>query len=124
MTRIHNRRELIHIRRGLRSESTAAEAALWSLLRKRALDGFKFRRQHSVGPNMVLDFYCPERRLAIELDGAGHMDALGQVNDGARDESLLALGIRVLRIENQELLSDPEGVLQMIRAMLVDRSGP
>ncbi len=120
MTSIHNRPELLEIRRGLRAASTAAEDALWSLIRGRKLDGFKFRRQHSIGSSIVLDFYCPAKRLAIELDGAEHFEVLGDANDGARDELLRALGIRVLRIENRELLKDPEGVLEMIRTTLAE----
>jgi len=95
---------------------------LWSLLRTKRLDGFKFRRQHSIGASIVLDFYCPAERLAIELDGAGHAEVLGAANDGMRDEQLRHLGIRVLRIENHELLRDPEAVLDMIRAALRDPS--
>ena len=63
--RIHNREYLKIFRRDLRNAGTPAEATLWKQLRNSQLDGKKFRRQHSIGPYIV-DFFCPEARLAIE----------------------------------------------------------
>jgi very-short-patch-repair endonuclease len=67
----HNRPELKEVRKKLRNQATPAEAALWKLLSGKKCGGLKFRRQHSVGP-YILDFYCPEAKLAIEVDGNAH----------------------------------------------------
>ena len=71
------------IRRDLRNNSTPAERALWQGLKSRQLQGRKFRRQHSVS-RYVLDFYCPEERLAVELDGSVHDDPVRRAHDAAR----------------------------------------
>ena len=100
-------------RRELRETMTPAEAALWTLLRKRQLEGRRFRRQHSIGP-FIVDFFCPEEKLAIELDGAVHDDPGREEYDDARTVSLEAHGIRVVRFENREVFDDPEAVLEAI----------
>ncbi|MBT8319810.1 MAG: DUF559 domain-containing protein, partial [Gramella sp.] len=71
MKRIHNKKYLERFRKKLRKSLTPAEATLWKHLQNRKLKGRKFRRQHSI-VNYIIDFYCPEERLAIELDGQGH----------------------------------------------------
>jgi len=68
--------------RYLRKNATPAEQKLWRHLRNREIAGYKFRRQHPVGP-YVLDFYCPAARLAIEVDGSGHSFSPGQEHDSA-----------------------------------------
>ncbi len=73
---------------------------MWRGLKGSQLAGFKFRRQHSIGP-FIVDFYCPAARLVVELDGAGHYTALGSATDGTRTAYLQALGLRVLRFENR-----------------------
>lgn len=93
---------------------TTAEAALWKCLQRAQLDGKKFRRQHSIGP-YVLDFYCPECRLAVELDGEGHLEILGSEADLERTEYLNRLNIRVLRFENRWIFENLESVLEEIR---------
>ena len=55
-------------RNSLRNNSTAAESTLWKVLRNKQIEGLRFRRQHSIGP-YIMDFYCPEIKLCIELDG-------------------------------------------------------
>ena len=99
--------------RSLRRGQTDAEAALWRLLRGRGLDVFKFRRQHPVGP-YVLDFFCAERHLAIELDGAGHTETCQVQHDQRRDEYLRRAGIRVLRYWNDQLWDEQQSVLEDI----------
>ncbi|MGA7951145.1 MAG: endonuclease domain-containing protein [Thiobacillaceae bacterium] len=97
--------------RELRSLQTDAEARLWHLLRDRRFFGHKFRRQHAV-ENFILDFYCPEQHLAIELDGGQHGDQ--SAYDEKREQTLAGLGIRVLRFWNHDLLQQTEIVLQVI----------
>ena len=91
-------------RRDLREHQTDAEAKLWYFLKGRHLAGFKFRRQHSIGP-YILDFYCPERRAAVELDGSQHLDRVDY--DDKRTAFLEPEGIRVLRFGNHEVLTTP-----------------
>ncbi|MCD6028411.1 MAG: hypothetical protein K0S78_585, partial [Thermomicrobiales bacterium] len=84
--------------RELRQRETSAEDLLWDALRDRRLEGLKFRRQHPVGP-FVIDFCCPARRLAVELDGGVH--ASQKVEDAEREAVLTSAGYRVLRFPNE-----------------------
>lgn len=97
----------------LRKIATPAERILWSQLRNRTLSGYKFRRQHPID-RYILDFYCPEARLAIELDGSGHAYAGRLKKDRAREEFLATAGIRVLRFWNDAVRENLDGVLQAI----------
>jgi very-short-patch-repair endonuclease len=106
--------------RRLRAEETEAEAALWQLLRNRKLIGAKFRRQVPIG-RYVADFYCHERKLIIELDGGAHSDPDRQIHDRNRDTFLLAMGLRILRLSNEESLGDPQKTLAQIRKALISR---
>ena len=96
--------------RQLRQTQTDAETLIWRMLRNRALKDAKFRRQHPMGP-YILDFYCAEHRLAIELDGGQHN---GCERDAQRDAWLAAQGITVLRFWNNQVLQETENVLQAI----------
>ena len=99
--------------RQLRREATDAEALLWHHLRARQLAGRKFRRQHPVSP-YVLDFYCEELHLGIELDGGQHYAEEGAKHDHWRSERLLGSGIRLLRFSNRDVLLDLPAVLERI----------
>ena len=112
---VYNRSELKAFRKQLRTNGTAAEAALWKLVKGKQLEGRKFRRQHSVGP-YVLDFYCAEESLAVELDGAGHFTPEGQAHDARRTAYLAAEGIRVVRFENYQVLEYAAEVVAGIKA--------
>jgi very-short-patch-repair endonuclease len=101
-------------RRRLRRQATDAEQKLWSILRCRRMAGLKFLRQYSVGP-YILDFYCPERRLAIEVDGGQHADVYGQQRDAHRYIYLRELNIRVIRFWNNDVLQNIEGVGERIK---------
>ena len=98
-----------------RREPTVAEARLWASLRRNQLAGAGFRRQHPVGA-FILDFYCPAKRLCIELDGPIHERQ--REHDAMRTESLAAHGIGVVRFLNGEVLDDLPSVLQRIEASL------
>jgi len=81
------------------------------VLRKSRLDGSKFRRQQTLGP-YIADFYCESAKLVVELDGVSH---LGQKSlDDAREAYFRGRGLEVVRISNDELLKDREGVAGMI----------
>ena len=114
---IHNNRKISEERSNLRRNPTDAESILWKNLRKSQLNGKKFRRQHSIGPYIV-DFYCPEFRVAIELDGAKHMTLIGSEKDEKRDEFLRKLNVRVIRFENRLVFESLELVLNAIRVAL------
>lgn len=102
------------VARSLRRNLTDAERRLWSALRGRRLQGYKFRRQHPEGP-FVLDFACIEHRLAIEVDGGQHADSEA---DHRRTPWLESQGWRVLRFWNNEILSNTEGgVATILRAL-------
>ena len=96
----------------LRRELTDAERMLWSVLRNRQLEGAKFRRQQPIGP-FVADFVCQERRLIIEADGGQHSNSF---TDGRRTAFLQSKGYRVLRFWNNDILSNLDGVAQVIAA--------
>jgi very-short-patch-repair endonuclease len=94
---------------------TPAEKALWKNLKGKQLDGFKFRAQHPVGP-FILDFYCPSRKLVVELDGDIHK--AHKARDTERTQQLEAHGYAVIRFQNDAVFNDMDGVLEDIRAAL------
>jgi very-short-patch-repair endonuclease len=102
---------LIAAARQLRLNLTPAERMLWEALRRRQLKGWKFRCQHPVA-SFIVDFYCPQHRLVIEIDGPVHDQQIEY--DAARTEQLHHLGYRVIRFDNREVMSDLSGVLQTI----------
>jgi len=71
MGELNNKKELNELRKRLRNNPTPAEKALWKALQQSKFEGRKFRRQHSIR-NYIVDFYCTEEKLAVELDGGGH----------------------------------------------------
>jgi very-short-patch-repair endonuclease len=111
--KIHNKKELEEIRKKLRSDSTFAEIFLWKHLKQKQLNGRKFRRQHSIG-NYIVDFYCPDERLVIELDGEPHFDEEIKIYDEKRTKYLNGLNVKVIRFENVEILYNLENVLNKI----------
>jgi very-short-patch-repair endonuclease len=117
--RIHNLESLEEVRKNLRNSLTPAEAILWKNLQRSQLDGKRFRRQHSVG-NYIVDFYCPECRLAVELDGEGHFNSMASQYDVQRTDFLNSLNIRLIRFESRMVFENLEGVLESIRRHLRD----
>jgi very-short-patch-repair endonuclease len=101
--------------RGHRKQPTEAEATLWAAVRRQQLDGIQIRRQYPID-RFILDFYCPSRKLCIELDGPIH-ERLAEY-DQNRTECLALHGIRVIRFRNEEVLSNLDSVLQRIRGSL------
>ena len=111
----NNLKEQTILRKELRNEGTAAEATLWFSLKGRQVEGMRWRRQFGVGP-YILDFYCPQLHLCIELDGAPHYTIQGGENDLQREEWLLQEhGIRTIRFENKDIFINHEGVIEYIR---------
>ena len=113
MKRSFNRKEKEVQRKEFRSNGTKYEATLWLILKNRQIDGVRFRRQFSVG-EYILDFYCPELKLGIELDGQGHYTIEGSLRDGRRDNRF-ARGITVLRIENRAIFENQPAVIELLK---------
>jgi len=103
--------------REMRGRMTDAEALLWYLLRNRRIAGAKFRRQRPVG-RYILDYYCVEKKLGIELDGGQHSEAT--VYDRRRDDWLQSQGICVLRFWNNQMLVETEAVMEVIYRTVVE----
>ncbi len=113
---------LLQFARFMRKESTDAESILWQLLRNRQLNGFKFRRQHPLREHFILDFYCRESKLGIELDGAVHDLKDQKEYDDFRTKAVAELGTQIIRFRNSEIITDAENVLQKILDAVVARS--
>ena len=115
--------EMIKLAGDLRHNMTPQERKLWAQLRNRNLLGFKFRRQHPCNV-IILDFYCHEARLSIEVDGAIHKDDYQRERDEERTTMLDKFGIRELRFSNWEVENQKERVLEKIREFLESCSLP
>jgi very-short-patch-repair endonuclease len=100
---------LVQRARSLRRRQTRAEAVLWQRVRNRRVGGFKFRRQHVI-KNKIVDFYCHQARLVIEVDGEVHSGEEAQERDRIRDLHLNLLGFRVIRFTNRRVLNDTDAV--------------
>ncbi len=104
---------LLALCRSLREGSTDAEQLLWRLLRNRQVAGAKFRRQHQYG-RYILDFYCVEQHLAVEVDGGQHYSDSGVTRDVVRTHYLEGRGVRLLRFSNIEVLEQTTSVLEQV----------
>ena len=112
--RLYTRKEKLPERKHLRNNSTAAESTLWKALRCRQIDGLKFRRQHSIGA-YIMDFYCPEIKLCIELDGNVHDDYLQHHSDIIRTKFINEQGITIFRFSNECVYHNPDQIIEAIR---------
>ncbi|HAL50330.1 MAG: hypothetical protein UU40_C0014G0004 [Candidatus Uhrbacteria bacterium GW2011_GWD2_41_121] len=113
---IFNRKEYKDRRKYLRGNSSKAEIRLWGYLSKSKTE-CKFRRQHSIG-NYIVDFYCPNKKLVIEVDGDSHFEESQQIYDQERTEYLNALELRVIRFTNDRIFDDIEAVIDQIQEEL------
>jgi very-short-patch-repair endonuclease len=104
-----------HRARRLRRDQTGAEKKLWTRLRARRFEAFRFRRQFPIG-NFIADFACPRARLVIELDGGQHIDTVAK--DAWRTRLIEQRGYRVIRFWDAEVLTDIEVVLDRIAQAL------
>jgi very-short-patch-repair endonuclease len=102
-------------RRKLRRRLTPAEATLWNALKNSKLQGRKFRRQHSIG-NYIVDFYCVEEWLAVELDGEVHKNEAAIAYDHKRKLILNDAGVKVIRFENFLVFKDIDYVAHRIES--------
>jgi len=117
MTKNYNKITVKEKRRSLRKDQTYCEQILWRYLRDRQLLGCKFRRQYSVD-QFVMDFYSPENKFAIELDGDVHNHPDQKEYDVKRQEYLETFGITFIRITNEELLGNADMAFERIEAAI------
>jgi len=120
MTRVYNRKVQKKLRQRLRNEAPKAERLLWWRFRGKQVDGLKFRRQYGVG-NYVIDLYCPEAKLAVEVDGESHFDPVAEANDARRQEFIESFGIHVLRFTNPEVYEQLDAVVDEIWRVAKER---
>jgi very-short-patch-repair endonuclease len=107
--------------RTLRRKATWAEKLMWSWLRNRRFNGWKFRRQHPMGA-YTIDFFCEDARLAIELDGSGHTRPDKLAHDHQREQFLNRIGIKVLRYPNARLRREKQSIRDAIFKALQERT--
>jgi len=93
------------------------ELKLWLRIKNKQLKGYKFRRQYSIG-NYVVDFYCQELKLAVEVDGDSHYNEASIEYDKAREKYLQKFGIRIIRFSNEEVKDNIDGVLERIMSTI------
>jgi len=105
--------------RHLRTHSTKAEIKLWNELKARKMLGYQFMRQKPIG-NYIVDFYSSRLNLSIELDGESHEGR--EQHDKEKQQWLEETGIHVMRILNEEIYQNMEGVLQFIERWIVDKN--
>ena len=99
--------------RALRKNMTDAEQVLWRKIRNKQIEGVQFYRQKPL-LSFIVDFYSPKARLVIELDGSQHFEAYHQEKDRWRDAKLTALGLRTLRFDDRQVLTEIDAVMEVI----------
>ena len=116
MKTVNNIKSLLYRRKDLRNKSTPEEILLWLQLKQSKL-GAKFRRQHSIG-GYIVDFYCPTKKLVIEIDGPSHLTKENKEYDKIRTEFLKGLDIKVIRFTNLEIATETQRVVDKIKLEL------
>jgi very-short-patch-repair endonuclease len=117
MKTVNNIKGLFYRRKELRNNSTPEEILLWLKLKNSQL-GFKFRRQHSIG-GYIVDFYCPSKKLVIEIDGSQHFTKDGKEYDEIRSNYFKGLNIKVIRFTNLEIATETQGVVGKIKSEFI-----
>jgi very-short-patch-repair endonuclease len=117
MSQLYNKKSRKPLRQFLRNNMPPAERLIWERLRRRQVEGCKFRRQYGIGP-FVVDFYVPELKLAVEIDGSSHWGAEAQAYDARRQAFLESVGTRVIRFTNQQVYGELDGVVESIASVV------
>ncbi|WP_455807383.1 endonuclease domain-containing protein [Pseudomonas fluorescens] len=120
---MQTRPTLAQFARQLRVNQTDCEHLLWQKLRSRQIVNLKFRRQFPCPP-YVLDFFCTELKLAIELDGSQHYEMPKVIHDERRTHYLNQKGIEVARFSNLEVIQQMDDVLEQIIRIAANRKMP
>jgi very-short-patch-repair endonuclease len=113
--------EIFKRAKDLKREMTPAEKILWEQLRNNKLDGHKFRRQHPIG-KFIVDFYCHEKKLIVELDGGIHDEEYVKERDESRTFELENFELHVIRFQNEEIFRNLDSVLNQIKWSLGTKS--
>ena len=121
MTQFFNKTSEKAKRRSLRNNMPKPEAVIWSKLKGKQMLGYKFRRQYSVN-RYVVDFYCPELKLAVEIDGDSHFQEESRDDDNLRQAFIESFDIQFLRFTNEDVYKNLEGVLETVRRMVLEIS--
>jgi very-short-patch-repair endonuclease len=111
----------VAVARALRRRMTASEIVVWRWLRGRRFSGWKFRRQHPIGP-FVVDFFCDALKVAVEIDGASHSTDAAAFHDSRRTAYLQRIGIYVLRLQARDVMRHRDLVLETLRVELEQRA--
>ena len=106
---VRTRRSIVLAAKWLRKRETTAEMLLWDVLQKASSHGLKFYRQKPID-RYIVDFYCPRKKLVIEVDGGIHDSEMQQEKDALREEFLRTKGLRVLRFRNEEISRNLHGI--------------
>ena len=110
-------RKLKPLARNLRSNMTDTEQLIWSKIRRKQIGDLNFYRQKNIG-HYIVDFYCPKRKLIVEVDGGQHFENTGITRDQERDRYLQGLGFTVLRFSDIDVLRNIDGVIKRIHEHL------
>lgn len=117
MNRHFNKTSEKEKRRSLRRRQTLAEELVWQNVRNRKMLGYKFRRQYSVD-HFIIDFYCPELKLALEIDGSVHDTVDAKIYDFKRQMHIEEFGICFIRIRNEDVLGNANKTIVRIEEMI------
>ncbi|MBS1492441.1 MAG: DUF559 domain-containing protein [Bacteroidetes bacterium] len=116
--KLFNQTKYKEFRKELRNNSTVGEQVLWQKLKGSQFLDLKFRRQYSV-EKYVIDFYCPELKLGIEVDGASHNRETSKEDDEARTRYLNAHAVNIVRFKDYEIIENVEKVLQILETKVM-----
>jgi very-short-patch-repair endonuclease len=116
---VYNKQDLKERRKTLRKNQTPAERKLWNSLRNKKIQDFKFYRQFSID-YYIADFYCPESKLVIEIDGLQHNRKYEKDYDQVRTELLESLNIKVIRFSNDKVMNNFQEVIDQIKIELLN----
>ncbi|MYD11527.1 MAG: endonuclease domain-containing protein [Chloroflexi bacterium] len=105
--------DIKQLARHMRRNPTPAEDLIWQRIRKKQVHGFRFRRQHAI-ERFIVDFYCFEARLVLEIDGGIHNEPGHAANDEERQRYLESLGLHVLRFTNAQVMHKTDAVVHVI----------
>jgi very-short-patch-repair endonuclease len=119
MTMVFNKANVKGRRKQLRQTMPEAEVILWSRLKNKQISGIKFRRQYSIG-KYIVDFYCANKKLAIEVDGESHYMLNVPARDEKRQQWIEQFGVRFLRFTNDDVRKNLNGVLDSIEEAVSD----
>lgn len=122
MRRIFNRKLQKPVRQFLRTHGTRSEILLWLGLKDRQVEGLKFRRQHGI-LEYIADFYCPELKLVIEIDGISHDSPEAKERDERRQRAIESYGIEVIKFRDEDVNANVDKVLRKIHAEVIRRKG-